>query len=47
MDTRSFIDLLERVREVLRSIERQHHDTVQDLRLALDRAIEDLRCDSR
>jgi len=44
MDTRKLINLLERVRELLRSVEHQPHDTVQDLWLEVDRVIEAIRC---
>jgi hypothetical protein len=37
------LELLERVREVLRSIEHRHGDVVRDLRLEVDRAIEDAK----
>jgi hypothetical protein len=47
MDTSNLIVLLEHARELLHSIEHQHDDTVRDLRLEVDRAIEDLRSEVR
>jgi hypothetical protein len=43
MDTFNAIALLEHVRELLRSIGHQQLDTVRDLRLEVDCAIENLR----
>jgi hypothetical protein len=37
---RNFVELLERVRELLRNLEPHHGDAVRDLRLEVDRAIE-------